>query len=348
MNGIEVFKLIDFAALLLSIILFIEVLIVCKRPIVLKRILLAITCGYILLNFALFIQHYTNHIRGATETPIALLTILSICLFSYLSVLKIDKLALGIGIFIFISQLLAFFYFNLNPKFAIKLSLSNPSDHRKLLIFIRFAVFMTGIFLLNWYYFLKLLKNYNDENIYYAQLRSWAYWFIGIFTMSWVINFLFVFTPINIFWVDLAKKLCHFAFVVAIFYRPKFLNHSNYNVVLDGPYLKYKAAITQDEFLHIFFTSMFYLKENANLEDFSAENNLLPDDVTEYIFNQYSLSFNELMNKARVDYFISLVESGKYADLNMTGIAVMAGFSSRQHLSKWFKKFHGGNPSDIM
>ena len=344
----EILKLLDFAALLLSIVLFIEVLIVCKRPIILKRILLAITLGYTLYNLSLFVQHYTGHIRGISDISVAILTILSIFLFSYLSVLKIDKLALTIGIFIFISQLVAYFYFKYYPKIDIRNSLNSPVQPRKYLIIIRYFVFISGILFLNWYYFLKLIKNYTAENIYYVQLRSWAYWFIGTFTLISLVNQLYFISSINIFWITLAKKICHLAFLFVVFYRPKFLNHSNYNIVLDGPYQKYKPAIQYDEFLHLFFTKMYYLNENATLEEFCRDNNLLSEDLTNLIAQHYSLSFIELLNKARVDYFIRLVESGKHTDLNIAGIAPLAGFNSRQNLSKWFKKFHGGNPSDIM
>jgi AraC-like DNA-binding protein len=344
----EILKLLDFAALLLSIVLFTEVLIVCKRPIVLKRILLAITCGYILYNLSLFVQHYIVHAKGASSIAVALITIFSIFLFSYLSMLKIDKLALIIGIFIFISQLLAFIYFQFFPQIGIKTTLEGPFHYQNFLNFIRFFIFVTGILVLNWYYFLKLIKNYNAENIYYAQLRSWAYWFIGTFTMIWFVNQLYLFVDINVFWIILAKKICHLAFLFVVFYRPKFLNHSNYNIVLDGPYQKYKPAIQYDEFLNLFFSKMYYLNENATLEEFCKVNGLIAEDVTNLIAQQYGLSFIEILNKARVDYFISLVASGKHADLNIAGIAPLAGFNSRQNLSKWFKKFHGVSPSDIL
>jgi AraC-like DNA-binding protein len=344
----EILKLLDFAALMLSIVLFTEVLIVCKRPIVLKRILLAITLSYTLYNLALFVQHYTGHVRGASDFMVAILTIFSIFLFSYLSILRIDKMAIIIGIFIFISQVVAFIYFSYNPKIETKTIVDGSFQYHKYGLIIRFFVFVTGILVLNWYYFLQLIKNFKAKNMYYAQLRSWAYWFIGTFTMIWFVNQLYLFAAINFFWILLAKKICHLTFLLVVFYRPKFLNHSNYNIVLDGPYQKYKPAIQYDAFLYLFFTKLYYLNENATLEEFCKNNDLSPEDVTNLIAQQYGLSFIELLNKARVDYFISLVASGKHADLNITGIAPLAGFNSRQNLSKWFKKFHGGNPSDIM
>jgi AraC-like DNA-binding protein len=60
------------------------------------------------------------------------------------------------------------------------------------------------------------------------------------------------------------------------------------------------------------------------------------------------MTFNDLVNKNRVDYFIDIIHNPKYLNFTIDALAKEAGFSSRQHLYKPFKKFHGGNPSDIM
>jgi AraC-like DNA-binding protein len=60
------------------------------------------------------------------------------------------------------------------------------------------------------------------------------------------------------------------------------------------------------------------------------------------------MTFNDLINKNRVDYFIDIIHNPKYLNFTIDALAREAGFSSRQHLYKPFKKFHGGNPSDIV
>jgi YesN/AraC family two-component response regulator len=57
---------------------------------------------------------------------------------------------------------------------------------------------------------------------------------------------------------------------------------------------------------------------------------------------------NEIINKNRVDYFIELVRSPKYNQYSIDALAKEAGFNSRHHLYKPFKKFHGGTPSDFI
>ena len=70
--------------------------------------------------------------------------------------------------------------------------------------------------------------------------------------------------------------------------------------------------------------------------------------LVNFIAKKYDMSFSDLVNKNRVDYFIDIIHNAKYLNFTIDALAKEAGFSSRQHLYKPFKKFHGGNPSDIM
>ena len=60
------------------------------------------------------------------------------------------------------------------------------------------------------------------------------------------------------------------------------------------------------------------------------------------------MTFSNLVNKSRVDYFIELVRSPKYTNYSIDALAKEAGFNSRHHLYKPFRKFHGGTPSDFI
>jgi AraC-like DNA-binding protein len=55
-----------------------------------------------------------------------------------------------------------------------------------------------------------------------------------------------------------------------------------------------------------------------------------------------------LVNKNRVSYFLELVANRKYYTSSIDDLAKAAGFASRQHLYKPFKKFHGGSPTDLL
>ena len=60
------------------------------------------------------------------------------------------------------------------------------------------------------------------------------------------------------------------------------------------------------------------------------------------------MTFIELVNKCRVDYFVSLVKSGSYKNFTIDALSSMSGFNSRQNLQRAFKTFHGGTPSDLI
>jgi YesN/AraC family two-component response regulator len=60
------------------------------------------------------------------------------------------------------------------------------------------------------------------------------------------------------------------------------------------------------------------------------------------------MTFSNLVNKNRVDYFVELVKSPKFKHYSIDALAQEAGFNSRNHLYKPFRKYHGGTPSDFI
>jgi AraC-like DNA-binding protein len=60
------------------------------------------------------------------------------------------------------------------------------------------------------------------------------------------------------------------------------------------------------------------------------------------------MTFSDLVNKSRVEYFITLAQSQEYDETTIDNLAEISGFGSRQTLYRNFKKFHGGTPSDLL
>ena len=60
------------------------------------------------------------------------------------------------------------------------------------------------------------------------------------------------------------------------------------------------------------------------------------------------MNFSDLVNKSRVEYFITLIKSQEYKDYTIDALSDLTGFGTRQTLYRNFKKFHGGNPSDLL
>ena len=91
------------------------------------------------------------------------------------------------------------------------------------------------------------------------------------------------------------------------------------------------------------------MKEDATLEQFCSQNGITANDqFQDQILKNYNMSFSNLVNKNRVDYFIELVKSPKFKHYSIDALAKEAGFNSRHHLYKPFRKFHGGTPSDFI
>jgi AraC-like DNA-binding protein len=338
----------NFTVLILSIIVFIELLVVFKRPFLLKLLFLGISFSFFSNSLLQLIQPYIGYIRGVTEFPSTILGALSILLFSYLCYQKIVKKALFVSLFMIFIHLLVLIKFN----FINKIDPSIPLESKLILgnnkYIYRSIFFITGLFAVNLYYFFKLLKNYNSENIYFKQLRFWTYWFISTVFVIWFINQLFLFSFIQKDLVKIGVLICHFTFIMLIFYRPRFLNHSNFAVVLDGSFKNISKTFSQDDFVKLFFIRMYYLNKLAELNDFCISNKINEEEVKDLVFNFYKLSFSDLVYKSRVEYFINLIKTGDNAMFSLESLAQMSGFNSRQHLYKWFKKFHGGSPSDLL
>ena len=96
------------------------------------------------------------------------------------------------------------------------------------------------------------------------------------------------------------------------------------------------------------FLKRFFLKKNASAEELASLLDTNADEVLTYVKNKYDMNLTDLINKNRVTYFINLIARGISNDENLEILSQKAGFNSRHHLLKPFKKFHGGNPSDFI
>lgn len=139
------------------------------------------------------------------------------------------------------------------------------------------------------------------------------------------------------------------ALQIFVFYRPVFLNRSALKISYGKSFNKDENyAISQLEFINEFYTKLYFVQQDASLENLAVILKISSNDLYKFIYYKYSMTFNDLVNKNRVDYFIDIIHDAKYINYTIDALAKEAGFSSRQHLYKPFKKFHGGNPSDIM
>ena len=194
-----------------------------------------------------------------------------------------------------------------------------------------------------------ILVNQTYQNIYFDKIKKWTktlvfYW---IFIIMAFLFLHFFELPEFLFYV-----LSFSSFIILqlfVFYRPEFLNRSALKISFGKSFNKDENyAISELEFINEFYTKLYFVNQDASLENLAIILNISSNELYKFIYYKYSMTFNDLVNKNRVDYFIDIIHNAKYLNYTIDALAKEAGFSSRQHLYKPFKKFHGGNPSDIM
>jgi AraC-like DNA-binding protein len=127
------------------------------------------------------------------------------------------------------------------------------------------------------------------------------------------------------------------------------MNQTDFQFSLVGIFKKPTDQVVPfDIFIDVFFTKKYFLNGLTTLDDLSQKINVSPDTLNEFLLLNYGIGYTDLVNKHRVDYFITLIKKGDFIQYTIETLAIQSGFGSRQSLQKAFKKFHGGTPSDFI
>jgi AraC-like DNA-binding protein len=190
----------------------------------------------------------------------------------------------------------------------------------------------------------------DNTNHYYQRIRNWTKIFVLLEVMAVVL-----FSIMNSFLVsyvsgNILLNTIAFLLLLMVLYRPRFINTQSIKLSLSTNFRRDESFSLSDAYFYTpFFTNHYYLQEDATLEQFCIQNSITSNDqLQDQILKKYNMTFSNLVNKNRVDYFIELVRSPKYNQYSIDALAKEAGFNSRHHLYKPFKKFHGGTPSDFI
>jgi AraC-like DNA-binding protein len=196
-----------------------------------------------------------------------------------------------------------------------------------------------------------LIFNKSDaSNIYYDKIKNWTRAFMILefvsVTVFGIMNSLLVSYSFGSVMLILMAVLM----LLIVLYRPRFINTQSLKLSLSHNFRRNDSFVLTDaNFYTPFFTRHYYLQEDATLEQFCIQNEISSNEqLQDQILKKYNMTFSNLVNKNRVEYFIELVRSPKYNQYSIDALAKEAGFNSRHHLYKPFKKFHGGTPSDFI
>jgi len=345
-----------FAIFLLSILVFFDVLVKFKRPFLLKYnfAIIAICVGFAAYMHS--IDLYTNKYVFYIILCKALVSSSFLNVFSILYFPNFRKWVTLIT-FSLISLTIYSFYYNetFNPAYVNSLksqtlvvvrseSLQLPLFFKVLRLLLILSFFSTFI-----YFLYKIISKFGMNNIYFDKIKVWT---ISIFLL--VILMLSMYLPIpafkNNYIVGYSISVIMYLYILfVILYRPVFLNKSSMKISLGDTFRKNSEFVINDlDFLNSFFTHFYFTNPEASLEHFAKSLNVGSNDLYKYVYYKYSMTFNDLVNKHRVEYFIDIIHDPKFLNYTIDALAKEVGFSSRQHLYKPFKKFHGGNPSDLI
>ncbi len=199
------------------------------------------------------------------------------------------------------------------------------------------------------YFWYVIYKKLNLNNLYYEKIRTWTTALLILTIIVIVSNILIGFTTDRTFWANILTIFIGYFILLLVLKRPAFLNTAAKKIAFGHKFnLEQETEIDELVFLNHFQEQKYFAKKDASLEGLANQLKVSSQNLSHFIQKKYAMSFSDLVNKNRVNYFFEIVQDPAYHNYTIDALAREVGFSSRQHLNKPFKKFHGGNPSDLI
>jgi AraC-like DNA-binding protein len=187
------------------------------------------------------------------------------------------------------------------------------------------------------------------NNLYYQKIKTWTNFIFALSVIIITSNIGIAFTKDRDFWMNCLTVFMSFYLLLLILKRPVFLNTSAKKIAFGHKFnIEEESEINEFIFQNLFLEQKYFTKKDASLEGLASLMEVHPTRIADYIVKTYDMTFGELVNKNRVNYFFEIVQNPAFQNFTIDALAREVGFSSRQHLNKPFKKFHGGNPSDLL
>jgi AraC-like DNA-binding protein len=215
-------------------------------------------------------------------------------------------------------------------------------------IFLELDFFLFNLFCL--FYIFNILFKFSFKNIYFKKIQVWTFgFFMVIFIQLIFIALSAIFKFPNEFNIYI-RIVMGLSLLLIILYRPSFINKNGSKISFGFLFNRndFSSDIKEVDFNFQFYTNFYYKSKTADIKEFSNIMGVSKDVMFNYIYFTYSMSFDELINKARVEYFVEIIKDAKFKNYTVEALALEVGFSSRQRFYQPFKKYHGGNPSDLI
>ncbi len=331
----------SFLLIILSLMLIIDIIINFKKPTNLKIVLLLIPLVLMVRGYGyIYLFHYEYN-RWLIEMPLSINAALSLIFVSYLYYNKFHWFYVSFSVlFILIGMgfQIHYSYKHIEPN----IPLINVSNELKVIKGI-FSIISFFLFLQLFY---KIILSFNPNNQYTVNFKKWLMLLFAVFIVNFSMLFIYQIIKVK---VEIIIIIINILIVILLFYRPRFFNVINLKIVNNFSFeKKNNESVSEQLFNTVFFAELYFLNNEANIGQFCNKLNINPEILKDYINTNYQMTFIDLINKNRVEYFVNLIKSGKYNNYTIEALSQLAGFGSRIHLYNNFKKFHGGKPSDLM
>ncbi len=327
-----------------------------KRPLLLKLCFLILTLSITFTSFVYSQNAHPIYFYLYVILIKALVASAFLNMFSILYFPKFKTLVFTLSFLLFGFTLFSlYFNFNFNTDYVNQLKgqtivIVRDEGFKVPIILKIIRVLLIASFLIIMIYFLYMITlKFSHNNIYFEKIKRWTLFIFGL-----SLSFLVLYLPIPIFrsneLVGHSISIYIYMYILLlVFYRPAFLNRSALKISLGDSFNKEADfALSELDFINEFYTKLYFTNNDASLDHLAKILKIGSNDLYKFVYYKYSMTFNDLVNKNRVDYFIDIIHNPKYLNYTIDALAKEVGFSSRQHLYKPFKKFHGGNPSDIV
>lgn len=340
----------NFTIAFTAFITLVEIFINFKRPLTLKYILIIMILFVLIQNFGYLYFPVGKTRLWVTGISRTIIGFAGLNMIYFLFTNKIKKSILLFSLFILATHV-TFLLFRTNT-FPLNQStnIENVNTIDSIRIYFRtFASIVVAFIFFKIYINLKV--RLNEQNIYHQNIKKWINACLFIVTLGGISNVLLInlhnntsieFEKISIILFDLL--IC-----LTILFRPTIINKVRLDISLSDLFNKnYEKEIDQETFFNEFFIKSYYTRNSTSLEDLSGLLGVDSNVLNNFIFLKYGNSLNDLVNKSRVELFTEMIQKGTSKNLTIEAMAKTVGFGSRQSLTRSFKKFHGGNPSDLL
>ena len=161
------------------------------------------------------------------------------------------------------------------------------------------------------YYIYNILFKFSFKNIYFKRVQIWTFSFFMVIVTQLIIIVITMIFKIPSDFKSYITTLYVLTLLLNILYRPSFINKNGSKISFGFLFNRndFSSDIKEVDFNFQFFTNFYYKSKTANIEEFSNIMGVSKEIMFNYIYFNYSMSFEELLNKSRVEYFVEIIKN---------------------------------------